>query len=86
MSDAPLLDALEAARAEVLRLERQAASATCAEIGHRWLSVGGRNAGCGLYCGCSVPVHECSVCKDSDYGENAEAEEIRADCRRARGA
>lgn len=72
---------LDDARAEVARLERQAAGATCREMGeHDWKSIGGCNAGCGELCGCSVPVHQCTRCGDCDYGENAEAEQVRADC------
>jgi hypothetical protein len=73
---------LDEARATVARLEREAAQATCVQLGrHTWVCIGGCNAGCGLDCSCSVPVHKCSVCKDCDYGENAEASEIRAKCK-----
>jgi hypothetical protein len=77
-----LADRLDAARAEVARLERQAAAATCAEVGHRWVCLGGCNCGCEdtLGVGCSVPVHECAVCGGCDYGDNAESEEIRKRC------
>ena len=78
-----LREELEEARNKVARLERQMASATCAEAGHRWVSLGGCNAGCDRDCCCSVPVHECAVCKDCDYGDNREADEIRARCRAA---
>lgn len=44
----------------------------CAD-GHDWKHIGGRNAGCCRDCYCSVPVHECQRCGDSDYGDNAEA-------------
>ncbi|EHK57725.1 hypothetical protein MAXJ12_08379 [Mesorhizobium alhagi CCNWXJ12-2] len=72
---------MEAARAEVSRLEREAAAATCAEIGHSWKSIGGCNAACeNIDCGCSVPVHECEVCGDCDYGQNAEADEVKRTC------
>lgn len=49
---------------------------------HDWEFVGGRNAGCafGSLCACSVPVHRCRVCGDYDYGVNAEAAQIMADC------
>lgn len=51
----------------------------CAILGHKWVSIGGMNAGC--YCGqCSAPVHQCESCGDCDYGENAEADEIRLEC------
>lgn len=68
------------AKAEVERLERAMLSATCKEAGHDWRTIGGANAGCGLYCGCSVPVYVCSKCNDSDYGDNSEADEIRTNC------
>ena len=44
------------------------------ERGHDMQSIGGCNAGCDEYCACSVPVHTCTRCGDSDYGENAEAD------------
>lgn len=78
-----LVDHLEAARAEVARLERQIAASTCAEVGHRWKHIGGCNAGCELSdrdCGCSVPVHECEICGDCDYGNNAEAAAVKRTC------
>ncbi len=70
---------LEAARVEVARLEREVASASCAEVGHRWRFVGG----CAYDCetpGCSFAVHECSVCGDCDYDDNEEAPKVRAQC------
>lgn len=51
----------------------------CHVLGHKWEFYGGRNCGCEGG-GCSVPVYRCSVCEDYDYGENAEAAEIRARC------
>jgi len=75
----PLLSRLEAARSEVARLERKAAQATCAEVGHRWKHIGGANCGCPDGC-CSVPVHECASCGACDYGENEEAADMRARC------
>ena len=63
------------------RLERLAASATCADLGHDWHSLGGCNCGCHEEVCCSVPVNECARCKDCDYGDNAEATEIRRLCR-----
>lgn len=70
---------LSDAKAAVSRLERQIAAASCAEVGHRWKSIGGANCGCedGE---CSVPVHECEVCGDSDYGDNEWAAKVRAEC------
>jgi len=62
---------LEAAKDEVLRLERE-----CREVGHDWQFIGG--AICSGEAGlCSFPVHECSKCKDCDYGD---AGKIRAQC------
>lgn len=81
----PTLDEqLEAARAEVNRIERAIAGAPCAEVGHRWVSMGGCNAGCDVgaeLCNCSVPVNVCAACKDCDYGDNDEAQKIREVCR-----
>jgi hypothetical protein len=54
------------------------------EEGHDWQSVGGCNAGCGEKCGCSVPVNRCARCGDYDYGDNAEAEQVRRACRDSR--
>ena len=51
----------------------------CDVLGHRWRFSGG--AGCGCEGGsCSVPVHDCEVCGDCDYGENGEASETRRVC------
>lgn len=76
-----LAEQLEAAKAEVQRLERIAAAATCAELGHDWQSVGGCNCGCHDEADCSVPVHQCTRCQDYDYGQNDEAGRIRAECK-----
>jgi hypothetical protein len=82
-----LLQMLESARAEVARLERIAATATCREIGCDMQSIGGANCGCEFYDGeelcqgqCSVPVLKCTRCGDCDYGDNAEADEKRSSC------
>jgi hypothetical protein len=75
-----LADQIEQARDALARLERQAAGATCDELGHDWHSLGGCNCGCHEDACCSVPVHECSRCKDCDYGQNSEADHIRATC------
>jgi hypothetical protein len=79
-----LAEQLRDAEARVEHLKRRAAAATCVEMGeHDWVQIGGCNAGCHddpSTCGCSVPVHECSRCKDCDYGENPEAERIVAHC------
>ncbi len=55
----------------------------CAVLGHKWESIGGRNACCNddpNNCGCSVPVNECSSCGDCDYGDNEDADRVRAEC------
>lgn len=53
----------------------------CEVLGHLWTHVGGANCGCLDGC-CSVPVHQCSSCGDYDYGDNAEADDVRAKCSR----
>lgn len=75
-----LIDQIDEARAALERLERQAQSATCADLGHDWRCLGGANCGCHEHACCSVPVHECARCKDCDYGDNREAREIRDRC------
>lgn len=50
------------------------------DAGHDWQSIGGRNAGCDEDCVCSVPVNLCRLCGDSDYGDNADADEVRSQC------
>lgn len=75
-----LADQIEQARAALANLERQAVGATCAELGHDWKSLGGCNCGCHPEAQCSVPVNECTRCKDCDYGDNADAQEIRQRC------
>ena len=60
----------------------------CNVLGHNWAFRGGANCGCegphedgGRWSGtCSVPVYECSACGDCDYGDNAEAVNIRTRC------
>lgn len=54
------------------------------ENGHDWQTIGGCNAGCSEWCGCSVPVHECSRCGDCDYGDNHHADEVRSACKEMR--
>lgn len=54
----------------------------CNVLGHKWVFLGGAHASCECGGGCSVPVYECSACGDCDYGENVEADEIKAECRR----
>ncbi len=82
-------------RAELAELEDRAAalrqriaSADCREAGCKMEHMGGRNAGCGRDCCCSVPVYVCPKCGDSDYGDNAEASQIITECaaRRAEAA
>lgn len=83
-----LTEQIEAARAEVARLERIASTATCRELGCDMQSIGGANCGCmhkddaggDLPGCCSVPVLRCTRCGDCDYGENADAVEIRRAC------
>jgi hypothetical protein len=75
-----LADKLEEARAEVARLERLAATATCIEIGHDWKYLGGANCGCHEWACCSVPVHECARCKACDYGDNKYARDHISRC------
>lgn len=75
-----LREEIAEAEARLARLKQQEAAATCAEVGHRWKHIGGRNAGCGDACDCSVPVHQCEVCGDCDYGDNAEGTATIAAC------
>lgn len=75
-----IAEELAEARANVARLEREVSQATCREVGHRWKHMGGRNCGCHDGASCSVPVHECTVCGDCDYGENRWSDETRAEC------
>lgn len=71
---------LKRAAGEDIDMAREKAKAHCAEHGHTWQSLGGTNAGCCDTCNCSVPVYTCLICKDSDYGENAEAEQVIIRC------
>ena len=57
----------------------------CQDGKHDWKSRGGANAGCSKDCCCSVPVHECAMCGDCDYGDNADAREIIAECHHRNG-
>ena len=68
-------------QAEAARLRREIAAGPCSEYGHDWVFHGAATAGCDDGCGCSVPVNICSKCSDCDYGENQEADQVRADCR-----
>lgn len=57
------------------------------EAGHDMQSIGGCNAGCHPdWCSCSAPVNTCSRCGDCDYGDNSDAEQVRADCAALRGS
>lgn len=49
------------------------------EVEHDWKALGGASCGCEEEA-CSVPVFTCSRCGECDYGVNAEADRIRADC------
>ncbi|RWD47443.1 hypothetical protein [Mesorhizobium sp.] len=82
---ADLSERLEAARAEVARIEREIAQGPCREYGHQWQSHGGCNAGCSESCGCSVPVNVCAKCGDCDYGDNEEADQVRKHCEATNG-
>lgn len=53
----------------------------CVVLGHKWVFSGGANCGC-PYGGCSIPVNECDVCGDCDYGNNEDADRMREECRR----
>jgi hypothetical protein len=68
-----LREELAEAEARAAHLRNRIAAETCATAGHDWRHIGGRNAGCERGCCCSIPVHECTVCGDSDYGDNEEA-------------
>jgi len=80
MSDMTLARRLEDARNELRRLEAQALTASCAQLGCDMKSIGGCNCDCHEDACCSVPVHQCSRCKACDYGENDEAAETRRQC------
>lgn len=75
-----LADQIEEARNHLAQLERQAKHAICRDLGHDWRMLGGKNAGCGDGCGCSVPVHECARCGDCDYGDNEWAARTVDEC------
>lgn len=75
-----ILKKIEDARNELARLEKELATKSCREVGHQWIRIGGMSACCYEDCSCSVPVHECEVCKDCDYGVNQEADDLRKAC------
>ena len=66
-------------RSELTTMPRDFLFVEC-ERGHDWQSFGGCNAGCHIECSCSVPVNFCRRCGYCDYGDNAEAEQVRIDC------
>jgi len=74
-----LKDEIEQAEAHLAQLRQRAASATCAEVGHRWKHAGGRWVGGCENCNCSAAVYTCDVCGDSDYGD-PDAEVQKAEC------
>ena len=66
------------------QLKRQIAAASCREVGHDWVFIGGRNVGCtdmGESCSCSTSVHVCSKCDDCDYGDTPERDQVIEKCR-----
>lgn len=67
----------------VARVMQESGHATCVG-GHRIVFRGGANCGCHEHAHCSVPVHQCDVCGDCDYGDNAEANEKRRRCAQER--
>lgn len=81
MADRPIDLVLIAANAM-----REAGLHPCAVEHISWRFMGGRSCCCDLPDGstgeCSVPVHICDFCGDSDYGDNVEADEIIAKCER----
>lgn len=82
-----LADQIEDTRALLAKLERDAATATCAEVGHDWECLGGAHCGCDAedYQDCSVPVHECKRCHGCDYGDNDDARKVREQCALTKG-
>lgn len=64
------------------RHQRPIAAAGCGEAGHDWRPIGNANAACDDDCGCSVPLYECTVCGDSDCGDNPEGDQVRLNCER----
>ena len=78
---ATLREELEEAEGRIAHLRRQIAASGCAKAGHKWKHLGGKNCGCFEGSSCSLPVHECEVCGDCDYGENRWSTEQIAKCR-----
>lgn len=56
------------------------------QMQHKWVQTGGASGGCGLFCYCSIPVHECADCGECDYGHNVEAEYVKTECANRREA
>lgn len=54
------------------------------QVAHQWETIGGANCGCEDGA-CSVPVRQCAVCGDCDYGENEDATNVRDNCHELRG-
>lgn len=77
---------LAEAEARVAQLRREIAAGPCAQFGHDWKLVGGRNACCEAEasCSCSIPVNVCAKCSDCDYGENQEAADVIRNCAQRR--
>jgi hypothetical protein len=72
----------KAVHAKVERLECFAAASTCAGLSeHDWVSPAGCNCGCHELACSSAPAHERSRRGTCDYGDNADAIEIRPQCR-----
>lgn len=79
-----LANEIKDAESNLAALKRQYQKSSCIERGScNMQHLGGKNAGCGDDCSCSVPVHVCSVCGDSDYGDNSEAKQTIEDCEAA---
>jgi hypothetical protein len=77
-----LQEQIDAAEQKLLQLKRQQETEDCRKVGCHFVFMGGKNACCEIDgCGCSVPVYGCPKCGDSDYGDNAEACEIREQCK-----
>lgn len=78
-----LLQELKWAKSKVASLERQLVRVTeCEEFGHDWVFTGATTIGCCEGCVCSAPVYSCTRCAAIDYGDNADAVEIRKLCER----
>jgi len=84
MMVATLAEELAKAEARVQALKTAINQGPCLEYGHDWNSIGGACAGCSNDCCCSVPVNVCSKCGDCDYGDNQEADQIKAECEKER--